>query len=152
MASEFTQLILKENVITPPVSEKVYNKGWISTMTITSPCVNNVRIYTIIVPARDNPDTGEKELKPNLVDGEAKVICIDNVWEILPNNPKFGMAMELLFQSTLEYGQQAGIFFDPNATLTTDVSAISGDTLTTELSSISSTDTSVPEISSIIAD
>lgn len=110
--SDFTQIVLSIPVIVPPTPQINYDKGWIDTITITSPCVNKIQVYAKIVPCRDNPDTCDKELKPNLTDNDIRVMTVDNVWDIIGTNPKFGMAMELIFQSVLEYGQQIGVFLD----------------------------------------
>jgi hypothetical protein len=107
--SEFTQLVTSQEIITPPIPEKVYDRKWIDMLTLTSPAVNTIRLYCKMIPCRDNVETGDKELKPNLNQEDINVIQIENVWDIIGTNPKFAMAMELIFQSINDYGIEQGI-------------------------------------------
>ena len=107
--ADFTQLENVIPIITPLVPEKVWNKLWIDMLTITSPEVNKITLYAKLIPCRDL-ESGEKELKTQLTDADVKTIQIPNVWEIIGTNPKFGMAMELIFQSIKNYGVENGIF------------------------------------------
>jgi hypothetical protein len=109
--SEFTQLIASSPIVTPPIPEIVYDKLWIDTITITSPIVNKISLYCKMIPCRDNLETGEKELKQDLKDGDVKIIIVDNVWDIVGTNPKFGMAMEMIFQSINDYGKNIGVIY-----------------------------------------
>lgn len=117
--SEFTQLVASQEIITPPIPEKIYDRKWIDMLTITSPSTNNIRLYCKMIPCRDNAETGDKELKTNLTQSDISIIQIENVWDIIGTNPKFAMAMELIFQSVNDYGIQQGIFKNPSVTTDT---------------------------------
>jgi len=114
MSNDFTQLVASFPIATPPVPAIVWDKRWINMLTLVSDEVNSIRLYAKMIPCRDNPDTGDKELKAPLVDGDAVAIQIDNIWDILPTNPKFATAMELIFQCVNDYGVQQGILKAPD--------------------------------------
>jgi len=106
--SNFTQLENNTPVVTPAKSEIVWDKLWIDMLTMNSTEVNKITLYCKLVPCRDL-ENSEKELKPDLKMDDVKSIRIENVWDILSTNPKFGMAMELIFQSVKDYGIEQGI-------------------------------------------
>lgn len=125
----FTQLIAGEPIVTPPIPEISWDKKWISMLTLVSDSVNNIRLYAKLVPCRDNLEIGDKELKTPLVDTDVTVITIDNVWSVLPTNPKFAMAMELIFQCINDYGVEQGILKASASTVVTDVDSSSESSL-----------------------
>ena len=135
--SEFTQLELSTPIITPAKPEILWNKTWIDMLTITSPEVNRISLYAKLIPCRDL-ESGEKELKPDIKQEDVKIITIDNLWNIIGTNPKFGMAMELIFQSVNDYGIEQGILKDPYQSSSSSESSSSMDSSSSYISSCSS--------------
>ena len=147
---EFTQLENTNPVITPVIESKIYNKLWIDMLTLTSPTPHHLTLYCKMIPCRDT-ELG-KELKSNLVDDDVKVIRIENLWEVIETNPKFVMAMELIFQSVKEYGVLQGILKDKieNTDEDTDLESSSSEESSESSESSESYIESSSSISSII--
>jgi hypothetical protein len=110
----FTQLSAASPVIIPPTPEIVYDKVWIDLLTFQFPSpVTEGTLYARLVPCRDNPETGLKELKNPLKDGDVKVVTTDQIYYQMAVDPEIAMAFELILRSINKLGIQSGVLLDP---------------------------------------
>ena len=106
--SDFTQFINDAPIIIPPVEAKIYDKYWLRVLTINAPTTTGeATLYAQFRPCRDILDSEGnvigKELKEPEVDGDIKVVQIDNLFNLAYSNQNFAMAMEMVFRALKEY-------------------------------------------------
>jgi hypothetical protein len=110
----FTQFMATVPIIMPPVPQVVYDKYWLRLMTITAPEPGMpARLYAEFRPCRDADAPQGKEVKKPEVDGDIKVIVIDDIWALV-DHPSMGgsvtAVMEGIFATLNAYAKAAGIF------------------------------------------
>ena len=126
---QFTQLENQIPIIVSPVAEMTYDKMWVDLLTFTFPSpVQEGTLYARLIPCRDNPDLGVKELKPVLKDGDVKVVTTSEIYRHIAEDPEIAMAFELILRSINKLGVRDGVL---KTKLTEDANVISETTTTT---------------------
>jgi hypothetical protein len=106
----FEQLELNNPIIVPPVEEKIYNKAWITMLTICSESTDKASLYVKLIPCRDIDEYGNKELKQNITETDVTVMNIDNIFELLQTNTQMANAFNELLKAINQYGKEQNIF------------------------------------------
>ncbi len=95
--------------IIPAAEEKIYNKYWITQLSIISPSTTeDAKMIAVLVPARDVEVNGEiiKELMPN---AENTTIVIHNLFERMAMNETLAITMASVLNEVIKIGQEQGV-------------------------------------------
>jgi hypothetical protein len=106
--TDFTQFINNTPIIIPPIEAKIYDKYWLRALSINAPTTTGeATLYAEFRPCRDllnsEGNVVSKELKEPEVDGDIKVVKIDNLFNLAYSNQNFAIAMESVFAALKEY-------------------------------------------------
>ena len=107
----FTQFESTDPIVVPPSPEKTYDKLWMVRMIVRAGSPSEkATIMAEFVPCRDNEDTGNKELKPEITEDEKKMIKIDDLFALAASDIGFATAIEGVFQALNAYAISHNIF------------------------------------------